>query len=82
MVSPVQKKIVIETFVSTGSCGVARACRLFGLSRSAVYRSGKIDVVKMAQEGLVVETSRAQPPAGGKSLRKAVGVPDDVWRCP
>jgi hypothetical protein len=56
VVSPVHKKIVIETLVSTGSCGVARACRLFGLSRSAVYRPGKTDVGKMAQEGLVAET--------------------------
>jgi transposase InsO family protein len=64
----VQKKIVIETLVSTGSCGVARACRLFGLARSAVYRRGTADVGKMAQEGLVAETSRAHPCLGYRKV--------------
>ena len=68
MVSPVQKKIVIETLVSTGSCGVARACRLFGLARSAVYRQVKADVGKMAQEGLITETSRAHPGLGYRKV--------------
>lgn len=63
-----QKKIVIETLVSTGSCGVARACRLFGLARSAVYRRGTADVGKMAQEGLVAETSRAHPCLGYRKV--------------
>ena len=66
--SPVQKKIVIETLVSTGRCGVARACRLFGLARSAVYRREPADVGKMAQEGLVAETSRAHPCLGYRKV--------------
>jgi putative transposase len=67
-VSPVQKRIVIETLVSTGSCGVARACRLFGLARSAVYRRAMPDATKMAQEGLIVETSRAHPSLGYRKV--------------
>ncbi|WP_325099608.1 transposase [Luteolibacter yonseiensis] len=43
VVSPVQKKTVIETLVSAGSCGVARACRLSCLARSAVYRRAMPD---------------------------------------
>jgi putative transposase len=68
VVSPVQKRIVIETLVSTGSCGVARACRLFGLARSAVYRRAMPDATKMAQEGLIVETSRAHPSLGYRKV--------------
>lgn len=63
-----QKKIVIETLMGTGSCGVARACRLFGLARSAVYRKGAVDAAKMAQEGLVAETSRAHPGLGYRKV--------------
>ena len=68
MVSPVQKKIVIETLVGTGRCGVARACRLLALSRSAVYRKATADAEKMAQEGLVAETSRAHPCLGYRKV--------------
>lgn len=31
VVSPVEKKVVIETLVGTGRRGISRACRLFGL---------------------------------------------------
>lgn len=63
-----QKKVVIETLVSTGSCGVARACRLFGLARSAVYRRGTADAEKIAQEGLVAEASRTHPSLGYRKI--------------
>lgn len=66
--SPVQKKAVIETLVGTGRCGVARACRLFGLARSAVYRRSTADAGRMAQEGLVAETSRAHPCLGYRKV--------------
>lgn len=68
MVSPVQKKIVIETLVGTGRCGLARACRLFGLSRSAAYRKQEPAAVKLAQEGLVAETSRTHPCLGYRKV--------------
>ena len=68
MVSPVQKKIVIEAVVGAGRCGVARACRLFGLARSALYRRDVPDPVKAAQEGMVAETSRAFPSLGYRKV--------------
>lgn len=68
MVSPVQKKIVIEAVVSAGRCGVARACRLLGLARSALYRRGAADPAKAAQEGMVAETSRAHPALGYRKV--------------
>jgi hypothetical protein len=64
----VQNKTVIETFVSTGSYGVARACRLFGLARTTVYRQATPDAPKMAQEGLIVETSRDHPSLGYRKV--------------
>lgn len=64
MVSPVKKKMVIDAVVGAGRCGVARACRLFGFARSALYRRGVSDPVKAAQEGMVAETSRAFPSLG------------------
>lgn len=68
MVSPVQKKMVIESVVSAGRCGVARACRLFGLARSALYRRGAADPFKATQEGMVAETSRAFPTLGYRKV--------------
>jgi len=68
VVSPVQKKIVIEAVVSAGRCGVARACRLFGLARSALYRRGVMGPIKVAQEGMVAETSRAFPSLGYRKV--------------
>ena len=68
MVSPVQKKIVIEAVVGAGRCGVARACRLFGLARSALYRRSVPDPAKAAQEGLVAETSRTFPTLGYRKV--------------
>jgi hypothetical protein len=67
-VSPVQKKIVIAAVVSAGRCGVARACRLFGLARSALYRRGAVDPAKAAQEGMVAETSRGHPALGYRKV--------------
>jgi putative transposase len=68
VVSPVQKRIVIEAVVGAGRCGVARACRLFGLARSALYRRGVADPLKAAQEGMVTETSRAFPSLGYRKV--------------
>jgi putative transposase len=68
VVSPVQKKIVIEAVVGAGRCGVARACRLFGLARSVLYRRGAADPLKAAQEGMVAETSRAHPALGYRKV--------------
>lgn len=68
MVSPVQKKVVIETLVGTGLCGMARACRLFGLARSAVYRKPGVPGGRLAQEGLVAETSRQHPCLGYRKV--------------
>jgi putative transposase len=67
-VSPVQKRIVIEAVVGAGRCGVARACRLFGLARSALYRRGVVDPAKAAQEGMVAETSRAHSSLGYRKV--------------
>lgn len=68
MVSPVQRKVVVETLVATGRCGVARACRLFSLPRSSVYQRGRANMEKMALEGLVAETSRAYPTWGYRKV--------------
>ncbi len=63
-----QKKIVIEAVVSAGRCGMARACRLFGLAWSALYRRGAADPAKAVQEGMVAETSRAHPALGYRKV--------------
>jgi putative transposase len=68
MVSPAQKKVVVETLVAAGRCKVARACRLFGLPRSSVYHRGEPNQEKMALEGLVAETSRAYPSFGYRKV--------------
>lgn len=68
MVSPVQKKVVIETLVRTGRCGMARACRLFGLARSAAYRKPEVSGGRLAREGLVAETSRQHPCLGYRKV--------------
>jgi len=60
--------MVIESVVSAGRCSVTRACRLFGLSRSALYRRSNADPVKATQEGLVAEASRAHPALGYRKV--------------
>lgn len=47
---------------------MARACRLLGLARSAAYRKHAAGAVKLAQEGLVAETSRAHPCLGYRKI--------------
>ncbi len=63
-----QKKVIIETLVGTGRCSMARACRLFGLARSAVYRKPGVPGGRLAQEGLVAETSRQHPCLGYRKV--------------
>ena len=63
-----QKKVVVETLVGTGRCGMARACRLFGLARSAAYRKPGVPGGKLTQEGLVAETSRQHPCLGYRKV--------------
>jgi transposase InsO family protein len=64
----VQKKVVIETLVRTGRCSMARACRLFGLARSAAYRNPVREAGRLALEGLVAETSRRHPCLGYRKV--------------
>lgn len=71
--SPVQKNIVIEDVVSAGRCGVAKACRLFGLARSTLYRRGGADPAKAAQECMVAETSCAHPALGDRKVPRSSG---------
>lgn len=68
MVSPAQKKAVVETLVAAGRCSASRACRLIGLARSLIYRRSVVSPERMAMEGLVTDTSRTHPELGYRKV--------------